>query len=227
MLENATFGDGLGVASQSLVPDQVGGRVVGTVDIVVVEDDRLVVKIKGEIVGAVGAARLSRGRLGLLLGGGGSRLGLGLGLLLHRLRLGLGLGLDVGRLGSGRLLGGGDDNSRLLLHWLGLGLDIGGLGSGLRLRSTAHRLLGIGGRLRSRLLRRKEDGGGGRRLLGDIALGNSDSDILINPLGHEGTLHEALLERSADGAGRGHNGASADKEQRRLHGDRYRSTRRK
>lgn len=211
MLENATVGGVLSVAGKGVVPNQIGGRVVGTVDVVVVEHDRRVVALKGQVVGAAGAARLLSGDgLSLLLGGGlllggdndDRRLLLGGGL-----RLRLRLRLDIGRLGGGSLLG-----------------------SRLRLGSDAHGLLDLSGGLRSRLRGLlKEDNGRGSRLLGrgGIALGDSDGDILIDPLGGEGTLHETLLERSADGAGRGQDGASADKEHRRLHGDRYRSTRRK
>lgn len=206
MLENATVGGVLSIAGKGLVPDQIGSRVVGAVDVVVVEHDGLVVALKGQVVGTAGAARLLSGDgLSLLLGGG-------------------------------LLLGGDNDNRRLLLHGLGLGLDIGRLGGGsllgsrLLLGSAAHRLLNLGGGLRSRLRGLlKEDNGGGRRLLGlgGIALSDGDGDILIDPLSGEDTLLETLLERSADGAGRGQDGASADKEHRRLHGDRYRSTRRK
>lgn len=121
MGEDTAVGGVGSVLGQGLVPLQVGGRVVGTVDVVLVEHGALVVGTGLRL--GLGLGLRLRLRFGL-----GRRLGLWLRLGL-RLRLGL-LGLDGSLDDRGRLGGSGSRSGRLDEDGDGLGRGLGASGDG-------------------------------------------------------------------------------------------------
>lgn len=231
MLKDTAIGSVLGVAGELIVPLKSRGRVVGAVDVVVGKHDGVVGTIERKVRG-VDASFNSN----LRLGSGGGRLDDlldgSLGLLDDGLR-----GLVDGS-GSGRLL---DNLLGVLLDHLrgGRRVDPDSDDLGLRRLLLDDRLgsfLLDHDRSRSRLLLDDLDSvlgdlgslggfvdcGGVRSLLGLGTLSDDDGDNLVDPFG----LHGTLVKNVSNGAGRSQDGASADHEQRCLHDDRLRGTRR-